>query len=163
MFCPRCGIENTNEQRFCRSCGLDMDVITQMVTGELAGSTDNLPLRRQQIGSLTPVIYGLALIILGTVLGTIGKKVLGEQGVADIGTLISVLGVGLLALKGIFLLQQTRFSQPQKTQQSIGQSAVRQPLPSAEAPSITEQTTRQLDPARDSEVEIARKTNHIQS
>ena len=32
MFCPNCRAENKNEQNFCRSCGLKLDVISHAVT-----------------------------------------------------------------------------------------------------------------------------------
>lgn len=31
MFCPNCGGENRREQNFCRSCGLKLDAISQVV------------------------------------------------------------------------------------------------------------------------------------
>ncbi|CAN5420597.1 hypothetical protein BH10ACI1_BH10ACI1_34260 [soil metagenome] len=31
MFCPNCGGENKNEQNYCRSCGLKLDAISQVV------------------------------------------------------------------------------------------------------------------------------------
>jgi hypothetical protein len=32
MFCPNCGAENRVEQNYCRSCGLKLDAIVQMVS-----------------------------------------------------------------------------------------------------------------------------------
>lgn len=36
MFCPRCGAQNTEEAKFCRSCGTDISLVPQAVTGVLA-------------------------------------------------------------------------------------------------------------------------------
>src|ERR1044071_8458090 len=36
MFCPKCGAQNTEEARFCRSCGTDISLVPQAVSGSLA-------------------------------------------------------------------------------------------------------------------------------
>jgi len=36
MFCPRCASQNTEEAKFCRSCGADISLVPQAVSGALA-------------------------------------------------------------------------------------------------------------------------------
>jgi hypothetical protein len=36
MFCPKCATQNTEEAKFCRSCGTDISLVPQAVTGHLA-------------------------------------------------------------------------------------------------------------------------------
>lgn len=36
MFCPKCGTENPNNGKFCRSCGTDIGVVSQALTGKLS-------------------------------------------------------------------------------------------------------------------------------
>lgn len=36
MFCPRCAAQNTEEAKFCRSCGTDISLVPQAVSGALA-------------------------------------------------------------------------------------------------------------------------------
>ena len=36
MFCPICAAQNTEEAKFCRSCGTDISLVPQAVTGVLA-------------------------------------------------------------------------------------------------------------------------------
>jgi ribosomal protein L40E len=36
MFCPRCAAQNTDDAKFCRSCGTDISLVPQAVTGVLA-------------------------------------------------------------------------------------------------------------------------------
>ena len=36
MFCPKCGIENPETGRFCRSCGTDLGNVTDALSGKLA-------------------------------------------------------------------------------------------------------------------------------
>ena len=36
MFCPRCAAQNADDAKFCRSCGTDISLVPQAVTGVLA-------------------------------------------------------------------------------------------------------------------------------
>src|SRR5215216_735956 len=36
MFCPKCGIENPDTGKFCRSCGTDLGNVSDVLTGKLA-------------------------------------------------------------------------------------------------------------------------------
>ena len=36
MFCPKCATPNADDARFCRSCGIDISLVPQAVTGALA-------------------------------------------------------------------------------------------------------------------------------
>ena len=36
MFCPKCATQNLEGAKFCRSCGIDISLVPQVLTGELA-------------------------------------------------------------------------------------------------------------------------------
>lgn len=36
MFCPKCATQNLEGAKFCRSCGTDISLVPQVLTGELA-------------------------------------------------------------------------------------------------------------------------------
>src|SRR5215208_6266528 len=38
MYCPRCATENPDETKFCRSCGVDLSLVPQAITGKLPQS-----------------------------------------------------------------------------------------------------------------------------
>src|ERR1043166_7340006 len=89
MFCPNCGSESGAAQRFCRSCGLRLDAIDQVVRQELQESKVQ-PVTRSWLRTilLTAWHYGLFLLLLGMCITGVGKKIVNEQLIADIGTLI---------------------------------------------------------------------------
>lgn len=41
MFCPRCATQNADDAKFCRSCGTDISLVSQAVTGQLAVRLDD--------------------------------------------------------------------------------------------------------------------------
>ena len=36
MFCPKCATQNVEDAKFCRSCGTDISLVPQALTGQLA-------------------------------------------------------------------------------------------------------------------------------
>src|SRR4051812_28050556 len=36
MFCPRCAAQNLEDAKFCRSCGANISLVPQAVSGDLA-------------------------------------------------------------------------------------------------------------------------------
>lgn len=36
MFCPKCATQNLDDAKFCRSCGTDISLVPQAMTGQLA-------------------------------------------------------------------------------------------------------------------------------
>jgi len=80
MYCPKCGIQNNDETKFCRGCGENLKVISQAMTRRLpvilASKVDaylerkNERLRRDSIiaaaaGSLW-LLFGVRSLVAGT-------------------------------------------------------------------------------------------------
>src|ERR1051325_10341249 len=36
MFCPKCGTQNADDAKYCRSCGTDISLVPDAITGHLA-------------------------------------------------------------------------------------------------------------------------------
>src|SRR2546429_8797023 len=85
MYCPKCGLENNDETRFCRSCGENLKVILQVMTRRLpvilASKVDaylerkNERFRRDSIIAAVVgflwLLYGLRSLVTGV--GAIAK------------------------------------------------------------------------------------------
>jgi len=171
MYCPKCGKENPEQQKFCTSCGLKLATISTAIASESSTSSEKTiaTLRDASKGWRDVLIYAFVLIASGTLLGAFGYKVLGEKTLGDIGTIISLVGVLVILLKGLMLVAQsatptTRSVKPADPEledevlQADWQPAKAPALLSAEPPSITEHTTRQLEPSTPDESERPRTT-----
>jgi hypothetical protein len=149
MFCPNCGKDNSTGQRFCRSCGMGLEAVSQVVASELsAGGAGRWP--RWDV----PLGYGFFMLLLGLAVIFVGNTLLHTQLMADIGALLALLGVAIFGYRGLQLLMSRPAGGPAKSgeQQALPKSEPTVRLPSAEqfegVPSVADQTTRDLEPAK---------------
>ncbi len=152
MYCPNCGKENPEKPRFCRSCGLGLQTISQALVNELSATkSDDSSIEivePEQKRWRNPLMYGFLMLLLGMAIVIFGKKIAVEQLIADLGTLIAVLGIGLLGFKGVSLIRSQSSSSRQSKTLSEGKPTTELPpaLPSGEPASVTEHTTRHFEP-----------------
>jgi hypothetical protein len=171
MYCPKCGKENPEQQKFCTSCGLKLSAVSTAMSNESQTSVErtvrSLPVGGK--GWRDPLIYAFVLIASGTLIGVLGNRVLGEKSLGDIGILVSLVGVLVILLKGLLLVGQSytpaaSSGKPadqeleEERQQADFPAAKTPALLSAEPPSITEHTTRQLESSTQDESERPRTT-----
>jgi hypothetical protein len=76
VFCPKCGIENPDNGKFCRSCGTDLAV----VSGALQGKSPTIPYivdpRKRGVSwqnAVTKTAAGTAFLLVSLILGITGK------------------------------------------------------------------------------------------
>lgn len=73
MFCPNCGANNTTEQRFCRSCGFNleqtaMSLLEQIPSAERA----NLLKKERALEKFGSVVFGgFGIVVLLAVVGMV--------------------------------------------------------------------------------------------
>jgi len=152
MYCPNCGKENPEQPGFCRSCGLGLRAISQAVVNELSATkSDDSSIEivdPQQKRWRNPLIYSFLLLLLGMVIVIFGKKIVGEQLIADLGMIIALLGIGLLGFKGLWLILSQASSAPRTKTLVASKPTTELPpaLPFGEPASVTEHTTRQFEP-----------------
>lgn len=74
MFCPRCSTQNSDDAKFCRSCGANLSLVLKALTGDLADATGGRKHRDHPGSSLafqrgiTKTFMGLGFLVLSVVL-----------------------------------------------------------------------------------------------
>ena len=76
MFCPNCGANNSTEQNFCRSCGLNLEDTAKSLLAQIPSAETAALLRREQLlekfGSIAWNGFGIVLLIaVGAIIYTI--------------------------------------------------------------------------------------------
>ncbi|MCI0338855.1 MAG: hypothetical protein L0226_14875 [Acidobacteria bacterium] len=172
MHCPNCGMETSKSQKYCRSCGMSLQIISQAVAEHLSEegakkSPDLLIDKKRQenferwgkmIGACG---LGMMILLLTTVfLCVVLDKIIGTNIVAFFDLIGPIVGpISFLLLIGgcgIFLyphlkkeargLLKRQTSQPE----TLPQAETTRELPAAlqsEMVSVTEHTTRSLEPS----------------
>jgi hypothetical protein len=88
MFCPKCGTQNPETGKFCRSCGADISVVTNALAGKISSADDfaepeNKDKRRNNpdevfADGIKEIFGGLGFVAVAVILaltGIIGGKV----------------------------------------------------------------------------------------
>jgi hypothetical protein len=164
MYCPKCATPAAGEQKFCRSCGLPLQLHTLLLSdqpeesealkslSELAG---RLQSRRTKL-----LLRGLMIMLTGLMAGSLFLAAEGLQkylaGFADL--VLVILGLsGVFLFAGIMVLVYAVFlpqisaerkpAQPQTTASAETTNPLASPPHPASLPSVTEPTTELLKPA----------------
>jgi hypothetical protein len=155
MHCPSCGVETTLEQRFCRSCGMDLETVSKLVTAH--ASPESLKLEKSLTKKATQrrmyqsMKWGMLLFILG--MASLGiTKTLGFDKVYNLGPLILLFSGMLIMLFGMILFPMrdqvlgSRKLPKLASTNALPKTETTRELPSARipvsVPSITERTTQ---------------------
>ena len=161
MYCPKCATQNAEDTKFCRSCGSNLSLVPQALTGRLPEAPSGRRRHRNRernhdrggpanlANGITKLFVGLGFLLVSLALGlsSVGR-----------GWWFWMLIPAFASLgKGVAEIVSAKYS-PSLTQ---GMSQPAMPPASRPGelpprnevlfppPSVTEQTTRQLDPKTD--------------
>jgi hypothetical protein len=102
MFCPNCGAENRSEQNYCRSCGLKLDAISQLV-GEQFPTEEYARLQKrkelfEKLGLLSLSVFGFLVVAILFSKAVIYKIVLFGEGFIFGAAFAALVVFGLLSV-----------------------------------------------------------------
>lgn len=155
MHCPSCGAETTLEQRFCRSCGMDLETVSNLVIAhsspEALKREKSLTKKAIQQRMYQSFKWGMIFFIFGMAsLATV--KTLGFAKVFNLGPLFLLfLGMGIMLFGALSPMRdhhalQARKTLPPKQTGELHEAETTRELPAARVPvsvpSITERTTQ---------------------
>ena len=158
MFCPKCGLQNADETRFCRGCGADLSNVLAVIDG---GSPKSLAIDEKYIHRFSSGVRGLTMGIGFLIVAAIAYGISARLGVLT----VFALAFGFVFLSaGISRMVQARaikkLREPKKTDPALSPGtpdyitpprSVYQTDDLATPRSVTEHTTRHLEPLGKSE------------
>lgn len=154
MYCPKCATSNADDVKFCRSCGANLSLVSEALTGRLPRARHDLHNKSAAAydGSglgrgITQTFMGVGFLIVAIALLFTGGR---GWWWAMLFPAFALLGKGVAEIVTTMMARNSLQHLPAEPQRArntgeIGPTPDFVNLP----PSVTEGTTRQLDPDRD--------------
>ena len=159
MYCPTCGIQTSLDQKYCRSCGMGLQVISQAVgehQGQFIEKNEARPKKLERRGMITALIgiSTLSLLLIGVFICLTISKLFGisfdafgfdtfAPVVVGIAFSSIIIGGGLMSYptirKELRNLRPPKLTEKAQTTAALSMSNIEQ------MPSVTEGTTNLLE------------------
>ena len=165
MFCPNCGNQAAGDQKFCRSCGMNLQKVAPALAEHLAefGTGQSVRESAEDLRHLAVrrVIWGGAVMFAGIAVSIIGKMIIHNDEVVGAGALVSIFGIFLTAyflLSAIYKPVSSGRRLPPEAKLSGAKTTAQLPPErlAVITPSITERTTDLLEAAASQPIERKR-------
>ena len=159
VFCPKCGENNSEEQKFCRSCGLNLETVRRAFRRELKRLEDKDAFFNEELFRKLGFVFLFAFLGVGFgyafYLGVYYKLLIFGK---DLMTLFGVFGFLFLGFLSILFFGVRRYLAGRRvdippdsgldTARLEGDLPQLNPVTARDARSVTENTTELLDSNR---------------
>jgi uncharacterized membrane protein YvbJ len=97
MFCPNCGANNSTEQKFCRSCGLNLELSAKSLVEQLPNSQNaNFIKQTQQVEKFGNFALGGLGIVLVAAISAIIYIIFSKMILTGANVLVGILLIAFL-------------------------------------------------------------------
>lgn len=154
MNCPKCGLQTLSDQKFCRSCGDSLQIITRPLAHHTTESdlemTPAITSKGERQRTNRVPLWGFIIMFIGVAIGIVGKMLMHEEVVTVVGVLLSLVGMFLTVYPSLSLSPRRKYdsnasSQPEVLTPSQQTKHLPQESDFEYVPSITERTTALLN------------------
>lgn len=162
MYCPTCGTAASAEQRFCRACGTNLQIISQALSGQLSASissdlvrlVQDMRSRRRKIrrwgfivfwgGTIVAAFFGVVGGAVESISPPVGDAIASLSG---LGGIIVLIGIGMMIYSAFLPKAPDSLPLPHSSALSSSESPISISTPSSpeSVPSVTEHTTMKLE------------------
>jgi hypothetical protein len=159
MYCPKCATQNADDAKFCRSCGANLSLVPQALTGQLPEAPSRRHRHRRDFehGGPATLANGIMKIFMGFGFLMVSAGAFFFAPAGKIWWFWMLIPAFAMLGKGIAQIVTAKYGRdlaPGVKQSAMPPAASTGELPPRNdvlfpPPSVTEQTTRQLDPTTD--------------
>ena len=152
MYCPNCGKTNSAEQKYCRSCGLQLEQIVQSLVNQLSApdADSKLVARQHNLDRLIRIVAVSTIsLFVGAVLWGILYSIILGKGEVLAGSIFLAIIIGMVLFGVLMLYRESLTTKPSKQKSSpdalVSDAAKLLSEPRYESvPSVVERTTELL-------------------
>lgn len=157
MYCPNCSAESSADQKFCRLCGMELQAVAELINSQTdIAKPDERKEGVFQGQQRAMLIWGMILTLGAVAIGA-SLKILGKENIQLAGDFtpylnvimlfIAFIGMGLMCYPFLQMIFPPSGSPQRRSPKAEAAVKLNPELLTDEPSSVTEQTTRFLEPS----------------